>query len=414
MLTLGSVCAGIGGFDLGLEMTRGFRTAWQIERDPGRRNVLAARWPDADRSITDLTTATDDDFARLPRTDAQCAGLPCQPISVAGDRLATEDPRWLLPHWLRCLRVLRPRIVLYENPAGVLSPIKRRGRIVDGPPIAHLLGGLAALGYDAEWYVLGADDVGAPHERKRVWLYAWLADADGVTGGLSNLARPGDAEDNGCGADVAHANGRGSEPGGSGRDGDDGTHGGGRGDPRHVQAAQNAGRDELAESAATRLAHGRRRTRGTAGHSEPERLCAALVNAGGAGLEELHPSRVASDAGHVAGRPDSRARELAHADRHGAGQPVCLTERSTAAELVELREEWATRAEPGMGRIADGLPAWLDGRWPAGRGEAQHEWEAPRIAPREANTGRRIAALGDAIVPHCAMVLGYRALERVA
>lgn len=380
-LTLGSVCAGVGGFDLGLEMTGGFRTAWQIERDPWRRNVLAARWPDADRSITDLITATDDDFARLPRTDAQCAGLPCQPISVAGDRRGTDDPRWLLPHWLRCLRVLRPGIVLYENPAGALAPIRdKRGRIIDGPPIGHVLGGLAALGYDAEWYVLGAGDVGAAHERDRVWICAWLADADSERK-LQPRGRVADERGWAC-------------------------------DRRPV--ASHVG-DTAGARPPRRAGGARRAIREVGGRAESHGRSASLVHASGAGREELHPSRIAGDPRHVTGRPDSgEPRELADTDEDGTQQPLGVCGRRTASELVELAEAWAARSEPDVGRPLDALSAWLDGRAVAGKGEAQHEWEPPRIAPREPNTARRVAALGDAIVPHCAMVLGFRALERAS
>ncbi|MBA3588493.1 DNA cytosine methyltransferase [Methylibium sp.] len=42
-----------------------------------------------------------------------------------------------------------------------------------------ILESLAALGYDARWLVLGADDVGAPHRRERWWCRAWRNETGG-------------------------------------------------------------------------------------------------------------------------------------------------------------------------------------------------------------------------------------------
>lgn len=48
-------------------------------------------------------------------------------------------------------------------------------------------------------------------------------------------------------------------------------------------------------------------------------------------------------------------------------------------------------------------------RWPAGRGAPQFGWEAPRAVPREVTISDRPAklrALGNAVVPQCALVVG--------
>ena len=38
--------------------------------------------------------------------------------------------------------------------------------------LGAVLGDLAALGFDAKWGVLGAADIGAPHQRDRIWIRA--------------------------------------------------------------------------------------------------------------------------------------------------------------------------------------------------------------------------------------------------
>ncbi len=58
------------------------------------------------------------------------------------------------------------------------------------------------------------------------------------------------------------------------------------------------------------------------------------------------------------------------------------------------------RAQRRLGGVADGLRCGLDAhRWPAGRGEAQHEWEAPRVAQGVPERRQRLKALGNAVVP---------------
>ena len=37
--------------------------------------------------------------------------------------------------------------------------------------LGRVLGDLASMGFDARWGVLGANAVGAPHQRERIWIY---------------------------------------------------------------------------------------------------------------------------------------------------------------------------------------------------------------------------------------------------
>jgi DNA (cytosine-5)-methyltransferase 1 len=156
-LTFGSLFAGIGGMDLGLERA-GMVCKWQVEINEYCRRVLAKHWPDVPRW---------DDVRTFPpesgewAVDLVAGGFPCQPVSLAGKQLAQQDERWLWPEFARTLRVLRPRYALLENVPGLL---------VHG--MGDVLGDLAALGFDAEWQVLPAAAVGAPHLRERVFVLA--------------------------------------------------------------------------------------------------------------------------------------------------------------------------------------------------------------------------------------------------
>jgi len=155
-LSVGSLFSGIGGLDLGLERA-GMEVRWQVEIDPYCQRVLAKHWPDVPR-YGDIKTI---DWTEVKPVDLICGGFPCQPVSLAGKRLAQDDERWLWPEFARCLRVLRPRFALLENVPGLLSA-----------GMSDVLGDLAESGYDAEWDCIPAAAVGAPHLRKRVWLLA--------------------------------------------------------------------------------------------------------------------------------------------------------------------------------------------------------------------------------------------------
>lgn len=153
--TVGSLFSGIGGIDLGLERV-GFRTAWLCERDEWCQKILAKHWPEV-HCYQDIHDIGED----APSVDVLAGGFPCQPVSVAGKRLAQDDPRWLWPEFWRLIRILRPRAALLENVPGLFSA-----------GFGDILSDLAAGGYDAEWDCIPAAAVGAPHRRDRVFIIA--------------------------------------------------------------------------------------------------------------------------------------------------------------------------------------------------------------------------------------------------
>jgi DNA (cytosine-5)-methyltransferase 1 len=98
--------------------------------------------------------------------DVITAGFPCQPFSVAGQRRGSNDERNLWPETIRVIRAVRPRYAFLENVPGLLT--WNGGRY-----FGRIFGDLAESGFDAEWTVLGASDIGAPHYRKRLWILAY-------------------------------------------------------------------------------------------------------------------------------------------------------------------------------------------------------------------------------------------------
>ena len=161
-LTFGSLFAGIGGFDLGFERA-GMVCKWQVEIDDYANRVLAKHWPNVHRE-RDIRTAG---RHNLESVDVICGGFPCQDISYAGAGAGLDGARsGLFFEAVRVVRELRPRIVVLENVAALLT----RG-------LDRVLGTLAEIGYDAEWHCIPAAAVGAPHIRDRVFVLAYSNDA---------------------------------------------------------------------------------------------------------------------------------------------------------------------------------------------------------------------------------------------
>jgi DNA (cytosine-5)-methyltransferase 1 len=161
-LTFGSLFAGIGGFDLGFERA-GMACKWQVERNEYASRVLARHWPDAAR-WGEVETFPPNDGGEW-RVDVICAGVPCQPVSVAGKQLGKADERWMWGECLRVVATLRPRFFVAENPPALLSDD-------GGRTFAGIVSALQAAGYGVDWHTIAAADLGAPHRRARVFLVA--------------------------------------------------------------------------------------------------------------------------------------------------------------------------------------------------------------------------------------------------
>lgn len=158
-----SLFSGIGGLELGLERA-GMTVVGQVEIDEYCRRVLAKHWPDVPRH-DDVRTAVDWwTSEQRPRVDVVCGGFPCQPVSEVGQQAAQDDVRWLWPALADVVRAVRPRYALVENVPGLLD----RG-------MGDVLADLASFGYDAEWSIVSACAVGAPHSRERLFIVAYPA-----------------------------------------------------------------------------------------------------------------------------------------------------------------------------------------------------------------------------------------------
>ena len=159
------LCAGYGGIELGLHrVIRNLRTVALCEIEAFACANLVAKMEaglmDCAPIWTDLKTFPWAEFR--DRVDILTGGYPCQPFSAAGKRLGTEDPRHLWPFIADGIRILRPKLCFFENVEGHISLGLR-----------EVIGDLGAIGYTAAWGIFSASEVGAPHQRKRVFILAY-------------------------------------------------------------------------------------------------------------------------------------------------------------------------------------------------------------------------------------------------
>lgn len=204
-----SLCTGYGGLERGLHLA-GIRTRLvaACERDPYAAAVLVARMEESALDSAPIWDSIEsfpgEQFAGC--VDIITAGFPCQPWSGAGAKRGTDDDRWLWPDIAKIIRTVGPDYVFLENVRGLM-----------GGGIDLILGDLADFGFDAQWDLFSASDIGAPHKRERLWI---LAHVDGASLAYPDSGRceterqlgSGNGEgplhaDRSSGEDVAHPNG---------------------------------------------------------------------------------------------------------------------------------------------------------------------------------------------------------------
>lgn len=115
-------------------------------------------------SLTDISDHEAGDWD----ADVICGGTPCQSVSVAGRRKGAEGPSGLVESWLRLVSAANPRMVVWENVCGAISPS------IGWPQglVSYVRSTLIRCGYRCCWTRLRANQVGLMHHRARVFLVA--------------------------------------------------------------------------------------------------------------------------------------------------------------------------------------------------------------------------------------------------
>lgn len=314
---VGSLFSGIGGLELGLERAiPGSRTVWQVEQSAFATKVLEKHWPEATR-YGDVCSV---DAAELEWVDLICGGFPCQDISIAGTGTGLSGSRsGLWREYVRIIRGVGPRFVVVEN----VPALTFRG-------LGSVLGDLADLGYDARWGVLSAQDVGAPHLRRRIFIVGWK---------------------------------------------------------RSMGHSYRAQRSRWTEE---------RRERSEEGVQMPTARRGTLANANDSGRQ-----MESQGARRGVGRAETQAQAQIFWERNRSQAPN-RGEAMAGGPATCARGE----TESGLGRAVDGISGGLDFDWPSPRGPTQHPGEHPRTRILERGERQRLEALGNAVMPQCAYVIG--------
>ena len=203
MIRIGSMFAGIGGFELGVEYALrryGYpcQTVWQIEQDQYCQRILHKHWPTAE-IFDDVRECG---AHNLPPCDLLLGGFPCQDISVAGKGAGLEGNRsGLFFEVVRTIREMEPTLKIFalEN----VPAINSNG-------LDRVLWEVRNLGYSARWGTLSAQRVGAPHRRQRWFLVGWktggvrMAHPDSQRGQPLTIRQGGQSVKNGRVNKVAH------------------------------------------------------------------------------------------------------------------------------------------------------------------------------------------------------------------
>ena len=321
MLRVLDLFSGIGGFSLGLERTGGFETAAFCEIEKYPQEVLRKNFPGVP-IYDDIKKLTAERLIQdgIGRIQVITGGYPCQPFSVAGKQKGEQDDRHLWPSMLEIIAQVRPTWVICENVTGHIAL-----------GLDQVLLDLENEGYSTRTFIIPACSVNAPHRRDRLWI-------------------------------VAHSNSNGT---------------GKRCNSKafsevigKIRKGRNS-KDSQDESA----------------HSN--KCSKDVADSDSTGLEQSNEtleggSSKQSDSGSIQPGENALADSFGSKFKGGSEEqilrkPNVQSEPRRSSE--NFREIWAV--EPGMGRVADGIPR--------------------RVA--------KLKALGNAVVPQICMMIGRAILE---
>ena len=159
-----SFCSGYCGLELGIRRAGvDVRTVVNVEIEAFCCANLVAKTEEGRMDNapiwSDLKTFPAREFRG--KISGLCGGYPCQPFSCAGKRQGEKDPRHLWPYILKHIRAIRPVWCFWENVAGHTTM-----------GLWRVLSDLEEEGYRVETGIFSAEEVGAPHQRKRVFILA--------------------------------------------------------------------------------------------------------------------------------------------------------------------------------------------------------------------------------------------------
>ena len=166
-MTVGALCAGYGGLELGLSQLTETKLVWHSEINPHADKIMQKRFNTT--NLGDLKEITSP-----VKVDVVTAGFPCQPFSIAGQRKGLHDQRWLIDEVCRVAYEAQSKWLILEN-------VKAITTANNGHALARAAEAMARYGFTRwEWGTIPASAVGAPHKRERWFCVA--TNTDKITG----------------------------------------------------------------------------------------------------------------------------------------------------------------------------------------------------------------------------------------
>lgn len=163
--TFADLCAGIGGFRLGLEPLGG-KCVFSSDINKECEKTYSANY----KKHFDAYDVFNINEFRFPNVDILCAGFPCQPFSIAGKRNGFGDERGTVFFKIASIaKVSKPRVIFLENVTNLI-------RIDKGNTFRTIIKTLEDIGYWVYYKVLDSSDFGVPQSRKRVYIIAINSD----------------------------------------------------------------------------------------------------------------------------------------------------------------------------------------------------------------------------------------------
>lgn len=142
-----------------------FKTVLAVDFFKPAIECYKANFPDVDSRYADIRS-----IKEFPDADVVIGGPPCQPFSAAGKQRGTNDPRNMIPEFIRCISQVKPRQFLMENVKGFYQ----------SPYRDEVVNELEGLGYNVEFRLLNSADYGVPQSRQRVFIWGIRNDIDAL------------------------------------------------------------------------------------------------------------------------------------------------------------------------------------------------------------------------------------------
>ena len=373
-----SFCTGYGGLELGIGRAGvDVRIVCNVEIEAFVQANLVAKTEEGRMDNapiwTDLKTFPASIFRG--KVSGIIGGYPCQPFSSAGKRKGEEDPRHLWPYIRKHVRAVRPLWCFFENVQGHATM-----------GLWRVLSDLEEEGYETTWGIFSAEEVGAPHQRKRVFILGRLSDSyfEGLEGSVFGGIAEEETE-----KPVTRCGKEGDKLSDSASFGFGGTlpiedrESEGRNDACGEGATEGMGATELGDPASERPC---------GGSEDCAREQSEMLG------ERLESDEVANRKHkRLGGRPasgssgvDGEGSEIAEEGQEGDGLR-CEVE-GCGGESRELANP--ASGQPGESQARNGRKDTGGGseetQWPARPGEEQYEWEEPRVTEAQSELGGTI------------------------